>query len=109
MNHNQPVCFWDYQDYQDQCQQVHCQYGFLFYLERKKMIWVPRILFSNTKADLTSQMDELSFAKVVPNSQISKEGKNNFFKRMGKVYTPTAAITFAAMYWYVGLRNAEII
>ena len=35
--------------------------------EEKSVIWIPRILFSNTKNDLTSERDEKSFAKVVRN------------------------------------------
>ena len=38
--------------------------------EEKNMIWIPRILFSNTKDDLTSERDDKSFAKVVRNKNV---------------------------------------
>ena len=36
-------------------------------VDEKDMIWIPRILFSNTKNDLTSERDDKSFSKVVRN------------------------------------------
>ena len=44
-----------------------------------------------------------------PGSLTPKQRKHLFLKRMGKVYTPTSALTFVAVYWFVGLRNAQII
>ena len=38
-----------------------------------------------------------------------RQRRHRFFKRMGKVYTPTTAICFAIVYWFVGLRNAQVI
>ena len=30
-----------------------------------------------------------------------------FCMRMSHVYNPTAALTFVAVYWFMGLRNAQ--
>ena len=37
----------------------------------KSMIWVPTIVFSNTRQDLTSKNDKKSFIKVVPNDEFN--------------------------------------
>ena len=39
--------------------------------EEKSIIWVPTIIFSNTKGDQTSKNDEKSFAKVFRNPQVN--------------------------------------
>ena len=35
--------------------------------------------------------------------------KHKFCKKIGHIYTPTAALTFVVVYWFVGLRNALVI
>ena len=37
----------------------------------KSIIWVPTIVFSNTRQDLTSKNDKKSFIKVVPNDKFN--------------------------------------
>ena len=39
--------------------------------EEKSIIWVPTIIFSNTREDLTSKNDEKAFAKVIRNPEVN--------------------------------------
>ena len=39
--------------------------------EEKSIVWVPKIIFSNTREDLTSKNDKKSFVKVVRNPRVN--------------------------------------
>ena len=39
--------------------------------EEKSIVWVPTIIFSNTRQDLTSRNDEKAFAKVIRNPKVN--------------------------------------
>ena len=57
----------------------------LIYLERQQ-IWVPTILFSNTREDFTSENDDLAFAKVIrskPGSLLSLETNEDVLEYKG--------------------------
>ena len=92
----------------------------LFSRERD-MIWVPRILFSNTKSDLTSKNDKQTFAKVVRNPDINGsligpevnedimvyKGTDNIIK-INRVYDVDLICTYAMEYYPFDIQTCTV-
>ena len=41
------------------------------------------------------------------NTQDKNKKKQQFYKKMARVYNPSAALLFVLIYWAVGLKNAK--
>ena len=89
--------------------------------KEKDKIWIPRILFSNTKSDLTSTNDEATFAKVVRNPLITGsligadvnedimvyKGKDNEIK-VNRVYDVDLICTYAMEYYPFDIQTCTV-
>ena len=89
--------------------------------EEKNMIWIPRILFSNTKDDLTSERDDKAFAKVVRNPNFNGsligpkvnedilvyEGKKNAIK-INRVYEVEFICTYDMIYYPFDIQTCTL-
>ena len=90
-------------------------------LKEKDIIWIPRVLFSNTKDDLTSLRDDKSFAKVVRNPDFNGsligqtvnedilvyEGEYNYLK-INRVYEVEFICTYAMQMYPFDIQTCTL-
>ena len=65
------------------------------------------VVLTHTYMDtLRPQEDETTTKQ---SKEKKREDKLNFWKKFSLVYNPIIVVTFALVYWLIGLRHAEII
>ena len=61
----------------------------------------------NEREELNAQRE--FYKKIKEELDAKRTKKLNFWKKVSLIYLPVLALGFVAVYWLVGLRNADII